>query len=159
MLSAAFPWGSICYADGSGRLHARRSAAKEALVSGLDADAFIDYQGQPFDRLVDDMDVVFDLVGKATFDRAFQTLKTGGFLVTAVAFSQDEVSRYGVGVASVFCKKNAEQLVSIRKLAEAGTRKAHVTKVLPLASIREALDLSERGLTLGKIVLAVMGES
>ncbi len=92
-------------------------------------------------------------------NRAFQTLKTGDFLVTAVTFPQGEASRYAVGVSSVFCKKNAEQLVSIRKLAEAGTLKANVTKVLPLASIREALDLSKRGRTLGKIVLAVTGES
>lgn len=133
------------------------SAPNEEYIRSLGADAFIDYKRQAFEEVAHDMDVVFDTVGGDTFDRAFLTLKKGGFLVTAVAFPQDEASRYGVGVARVFCKPNAEQLVSIRELAEAGKLKAHVATVLPLASIKEALDLSERGRTRGKIVLAVTG--
>ena len=133
------------------------SAPNEEYIRSLGADAFIDYKSQAFEEVAHEMDVVFDTVGGDTFDRAFLTLKKGGFLVTAVAFPQDEASRYGVGVARVFCKPNAEQLVSIRELAEAGKLKAHVATVLPLASIKEALDLSERGRTRGKIVLAVTG--
>ena len=133
------------------------SAPNEEYIRSLGADAFIDYKRQAFEEVAHDMDVVFDTVGGDTFDRAFLTLKKGGFLVTAVAFPQDEATRYGVGVARVFCKPNAEQLVSIRELAEAGKLKAHVATVLPLASIKEALDLSERGRTRGKIVLAVTG--
>ncbi|WP_320201640.1 NADP-dependent oxidoreductase [Agrobacterium sp. rho-13.3] len=131
------------------------STPNEDYVRSLGADDFIDYKKQRFEDLAHDMDVVFDTVGGDTFDQAFLTLKKGGFLVTAVAFPQDEASRYGVGVARVYCKPNARQLVSIRELAEAGKLKPNVATVLPLASIKQALDLSESGHTRGKIVLHV----
>lgn len=133
------------------------SAANEAYVRSLGADDVIDYKKQPFENVAHGMDVVFDTVGGDTFDRAFLTLNKGGFMVTAVAFPQDEASRYGVGVARVFCKPNAGQLVSIRALADAGKLKAHVATVLPLGNIKEAFDLSESGRTRGKIVLHVAG--
>ncbi len=121
------------------------SAANEAYVRSLGADDFIDYKQQRFEDVAHDMDVVFDTVGGETFDRAFPTLKKGGFLVTAVAFPKDEASTFGVGVGRVYCTPNAEQLASIRELAEVGKLKAHVATVLPLASVKEALDLSEGG--------------
>lgn len=123
------------------------SAANEAYLRGLGADEVIDYRAQAFEDVASDMDVVFDTVGGDTFDRAFRTLKTGGFLVTAVAFPRDEARRHGVGVARVFCKPDAEQLAAIGELAEAGRLMAQVATVLPLADIREAFDLSESGRT------------
>ena len=51
--------------------------------------------------------------------------------------------------------KLAGELALLRDLVEAGKLAAHVAKVLPLASIREALDLSEEGHTRGKIVLRI----
>lgn len=133
------------------------SAPNEDYVRSLGADEFIDYKMQRFDEVAYGMDVVFDTVGGDTFDRAFVTLKKGGFLVTAVSFPQDQGNRYGVGVARVYCKPNSEQLVSIRELAEAGKLKDHVATVWPLANIKNALDLSESGRTRGKIVLEVTG--
>ena len=101
------------------------------------------------------MDVVFDTVGGDTFKRAFQTLKRGGMLVTAVEFPDDEAAQYGVRAARVFCKPNAGQLASIRGLVEAGQLEPHVATVLPLASVREAFELSQAGRTRGKIVLRI----
>jgi NADPH:quinone reductase-like Zn-dependent oxidoreductase len=75
-----------------------------------------------------------------------------------VAFPADEADRYGVGAARVFCKANAQQLVSIRELVEAGKLKPTVATVLPLAEINQAFDLSEAGRTRGKIVLDVIGQ-
>ena len=64
------------------------------------------------------MDVVFDTVGGDTFQRAFATLKKGGFLVTSVAFPKDEARQHGVN------------------MVEAGEVKTHVSKVLPFAEIK-----------------------
>ena len=134
---------------------AMASGRNEEYVRSLGADAFIDYTKQPFEQVARDMDVVFDTVGGDTFERAFATLKKGGFLVTAVAFPRDEAERYGVGVGRVMCKPNAGQLASIRELVEAGKVKAHVATVLPFAEIRQAFELSEGGRTRGKIVLRI----
>ena len=136
---------------------AMSSARNEAFVRSLGVDAFIDYTTQPFEQVARDMDVVFDTVGGDTFQRAFQTLKKGGFLVTAVAFPKDEAEHWGVGVARVQCTANAEQLLAIGELADAGRLRAFVATTLSFSDIRQALELSEGGRTRGKIVLRIGG--
>jgi NADPH:quinone reductase-like Zn-dependent oxidoreductase len=136
---------------------AMASGRNADFVRALGADVFIDYTTETFDEIARDMDVVFDTVGGETFDRAFATLKRSGILVTAVAFPKDEAAQYGVTAARVFCKPNAEELDIIRNLTEAGSVKPHVAAVLPLAEIRQALELSQAGRTRGKIVLQVAG--
>ena len=103
------------------------SARNEVFVRGLGADEFIDYTSQSFEQVSSGIDVVFDTVGGDTFERAFQVLHPGGFMVTVVAFPQDEAERYGVAVAWSF--------------------------TLLFANIREALALSKGGRARGKIVL------
>ena len=49
----------------------------------------------------------------------------------------------------------AGQLAAIRDLVDAGELKAHVSTVLPLAEIKQALELSAGGRTRGKIVLEI----
>lgn len=131
------------------------SARNEAFVRSLGADAFIDYTSQPFEQAAHDMDVVFDTVGGETFQRAFQTLKTGGFMVTVVAFPGDEAERYGVRVTRSFTVPSAKNLTAIRELVEAGAVRPNVGAVLPLAEVRQALALSESGRARGKIVLRI----
>ena len=129
------------------------SGRNEAFVRGMGVDEFVDYTTQPFEEVVKDVDVVFDTVGGDTFQRAFSTLKTGGFLVTSVAFPKNEARQHGVGVARVLCKPDARQLAAIRDLVDAGKLRAHVATVLPLAEVKQALELSAGGRTRGKIVL------
>ena len=135
---------------------AMASARNEAYVRSLGVDEFIDYTTQPFEQVARDMDVVFDTVGGNTFQQAFQTLKKGGTLVTAVEFPKDEAAQYGVRAARVFCKSDAGQLAAICDLVETGTLNPHVSTVLQLADIRKALELSEAGRTRGKIVLRIV---
>ena len=134
---------------------AMASGRNEEYVRGLGADEFIDYTEQPFEQVASGMDVVFDTVGGDTFQRAFNTLKKGGFLVTSVAFPKDEAQQHGVGVGRVLCKPSAGQLASICELVEGGKVKANVATVLPLTEIRQAFELSESGRTRGKIVLQI----
>ncbi len=131
------------------------SGRNEDFVRSLGVDEFVNYEKQAFDEVVKDMDVVFDTVGGDTFQKAFRTLKKGGCLVTSVAFPKDEAQKYGVRVERVVCKPNAEELTAIRELVDAGKVKAHVTTVLPLAEVKQALALSASGRTRGKIVLQV----
>jgi NADPH:quinone reductase-like Zn-dependent oxidoreductase len=135
---------------------AMASQRNEAHVRGLGADRFVDYTEQPFEEVVHDMDAVLDTVGGDTFERAFRTLKPGGVLVTAVAFPKTELRTDEIRAMRVQCKPDAEQLKSIRALVEAGKVKAHVSTLLPLARVTEALTLSEQGRTRGKIVLQVI---
>jgi single-strand DNA-binding protein len=115
----------------------------------------VSYTTQPFERAASDMDVVFDTVGGDAFERAFLTVKKGGFVVTSVAFPTDEGKRHCVGVARVQCKPDAAELALMRAMVEEGKLAAHIARVLPLAHIKEALALSEAGHTRGKIVLQI----
>ena len=134
---------------------AMASSANQAYVRGLGADELVSHDLELFENTVREMDVVFDTVGGDIFQRAFASLKKGGFMVTAVAFPQDEARQHGVGVARVLCKPDAAQLASIRTLVEAGGLKAKVGAVLPLADIRQALALVQAGRTRGKVVLQI----
>lgn len=108
----------------------------------------------PFEEVARNMDVVFDTVGGETFQRAFITLKAGGFLVTAVAFPNEAV-QHGIRVARVQCKANAGQLESISELVVADKLQAHIAQVFPFPKINAAFELSESGRTRGKIVLQI----
>ena len=132
---------------------AMASAKNEAHVRSLGVDAFIAHDRQIFEQAAHDMDVVFDTVGGDIFQRACPTLRPGGWLVTAVAFPTDEARQYGVRVARVACRPDAAQLGAIGDLADAGRLKARVGAVLPLAEVRQALELVQRGNTGGKVVL------
>lgn len=132
------------------------SGKNEQFVRDLGADEFVDYTAQPFEEVVKDVDVVFDTIGSDTQERAFQTLKQGGFLVTSAQTpSAEKAQEFGVEAAFVFCKSNAGQLAEINHLIEAGKLKTHVETVLPLTDVKKAHQLSQSGRTRGKIVLQV----
>ena len=133
---------------------AMASSRNEAFVRSLGVDAFVDYTAQPFEQVVNDMDVVFDTVGGETFERAFHTLRPGGVLVTAVAFPTEDRPRSDVRVERIFTKANPGQLSSLRDLVDEGRLTPHVGRVLPFRDVKQALELSERGRAQGKIVLA-----
>ena len=135
------------------------SGRNEAFVRALGVDEFIDYTRQDVAEVVKDVDVVFDVVGGDTFERALRTLKRGGFLVTAVAFPAESAGQsLGVNVSRVFCKPDAGTLRKISALVSAGQLNPHVSSVLPLAEVKQALRLSETGRTRGKIVLQIISD-
>lgn len=130
------------------------SGKNEEFVKNLGADEFVDYTRAKIEEIVKDVDVVFDTVGGDTLERAFQTLKKGGFLVTAVEPpSEEKANQFGVKVAMVRVQPNAAQLAEISLLIDEGKLKTHVEIVLPLAEVKKALELSKSGRTRGKIVL------
>ena len=130
------------------------SGKNEEFVKSLGADEFVDYTKQDFGRAVKDVDVVFDTVGGDTEEKAFQTLKKNGFLVSAAQPpSEEKAAQYGVKSAMVYAKPNREQLNQINELIESGKLKTHVQTVLPLAEVAQAHKLSKSGRTRGKIVL------
>lgn len=132
------------------------SGKNEQFVRALGADEFVDYTKQNFAEVVKDVDVVLDTVGGDTQERAFQTLKKGGFLVTSAGSpSAEKAKEFGVEAAFVFCKPNAQQLAEINYLIAAGKLKIHLETVLPLTEVKKAHELSQSGRTRGKIVLTV----
>jgi NADPH:quinone reductase-like Zn-dependent oxidoreductase len=130
------------------------SGRNEESVRKLGADEFIDYEKAKFEEEVSDADVVFDTVGGDTQERAFQTLKRGGILVSTVSPpSAEKAKQFGVTVAMVMMLPNPDQLAEINRLLESGKLKVHVATVLPLEEVKKAHQLSATGHADGKIIL------
>jgi NADPH:quinone reductase-like Zn-dependent oxidoreductase len=132
------------------------SGKNEQFVRDLGADEFVDYTQQNFAEIVKDVDVVFDTIGGDTLEQAFQTLKKGGFLVSAVETpSEEKAKEFDIKSAWLFCQQSAQQLAQINQLIDEGKLKIYVETVLPLIEVKKAHQLSQSGRTRGKIVLQV----
>jgi NADPH:quinone reductase-like Zn-dependent oxidoreductase len=130
------------------------SDRNEEFVRKLGADEFIDYKKAKFEDKVSGADLVFDTVGGDTQERAFQTLKRGGVLVSTVnPPSAEKAKEFGVTVAMVAVMPNPGQLAEINRLLESGKLKVRVATVLPLAEVKKAHQLSASGHADGKIIL------
>lgn len=123
-------------------------------VKSLGASEVIDYTAARFEEVVQDVDVVFDLIGGETQERSFNVLKPGGFLVSAVQPPSPELTaQHGVRSAMVTVLPNANQLQAITELVESGRLRPFIETVLPLSEVQAALKQSQTGRTRGKIVL------
>src|SRR5437762_5352759 len=130
------------------------SGRNEEFVRGLGADEFIDYKKAKFEAEVSGVDVVFDTVGGDMQQRAFQTLKRGGFLVSTVdPPSAEKAKEFGVTVAMVVMIPKPDQLAAINQLLESGKLTVRIATVLPLAEVKKAHQLSASGHADGKIIL------
>jgi NADPH:quinone reductase-like Zn-dependent oxidoreductase len=130
------------------------SGRNEEFVRKFGADEFIDYKKAKFNEEVSAVDVVFDTVGGDTQQRAFQTLKRGGVLVSTVSPpSAEEAKKFGVTVAMVMMMPKPDQLAEINHLLERGKLNVRVATVLPLGEVKKAHQLSSSGHADGKIIL------
>jgi NADPH:quinone reductase-like Zn-dependent oxidoreductase len=130
------------------------SGRNEEFVRKIGADEFIDYKKAKFEDKMSDVDMVFDTVGGDTQERAFQTLKRDGFLVSTVSPpSAEKAKEFGVTVAMVGVSPDSEQLSEINRLLESGKLKVRIATVLSLAEVKKAHQLSASGHADGKIIL------
>jgi NADPH:quinone reductase-like Zn-dependent oxidoreductase len=132
------------------------SGKNAAFLRDLGADEVVDYAKTRFEDAVRGVDAVFDTVGGETQARSWKVLKPGGVQVSIVGRpSEEEAKAHGARAAYVFVQPDAAQLAEIARLLDAGTLKAIVSEVLPLAEARRAHELSQAGHVRGKLVLRV----
>jgi NADPH2:quinone reductase len=107
------------------------------------------------------VDVVFDSVGEATWDKSLRCLRKGGKLVTCGATSGPNVL---TNVNRVFWRQleilgstmaSRAELRDVLRLVWQGKLKPVVDQVLPLEQAKEAHETLESGKQFGKIVLRV----
>jgi NADPH:quinone reductase-like Zn-dependent oxidoreductase len=139
---------------------ATASAAEADRVAAYGASQVIDHEAQTFEDVVRDVDLVFDLIGKDTQDRSFQTLKRGGRLISAVQ-EPDPAKAEAAGVTAkrFMAKPNACQLAEFAKLIDATEVQVTVVKVFSLGQASEAHRMLEKGHPHGKVVLEVSPRS
>jgi NADPH:quinone reductase-like Zn-dependent oxidoreductase len=105
--------------------------------------------------LIGKIDAVIDTVGGAALTRAFDVVRTGGNVISAVA--EPDLARAagnGVHAAFILVSVTTADLELLAALVETGKLRVHVGEVLPLAEARRAHEmLAGRPHRPGKIVL------
>lgn len=139
---------------------ATASADEADRVSAYGATQVIDYKVERFEDEVHDVDLVFDLIGKDTQDRSFQTLKRGGRLISAVQ-EPDAAKAEAAGVSAkrFMARPDAGQLAEFARLIDGAQVQVTVAKTFTLGQATEAHRMLEERHPHGKIVLEVAPSS
>jgi NADPH:quinone reductase-like Zn-dependent oxidoreductase len=134
---------------------ATASAQDIDFVKGLGADEVIDYAVTPFEKVAQNVDVVFDSVGGDTRDRSWSVLKPGGRMITIAADSEAATDQR-VKDAFFIVEPNQKQLVEIAKQLDDGRLKTFVKTTVPLEEASSAYNgsLKSRGGP-GKVVIVI----
>jgi NADPH:quinone reductase-like Zn-dependent oxidoreductase len=135
---------------------ATASARNIEFLASLGADEIMDYAGTPFEEVVHDVDVVFDMVGGDTLTRSWEVLRDGAILVSVVSPPpREQASRPGVRFDWFIVEPSGAQLGQIGELIDAGQVRPIIEQVYPLAEARQAYEAGIQGHPRGKIVLSI----
>lgn len=132
-----------------------------AMMQALGADKVIDYSKDDFTQGKERYDLVFDVLGRSSFDKVKRVLNPHGIYLMA-SFKSKAVLQMLItsklGDKKVICalsSENRQDLETLKEMAEAGTLKAYVDRCYPLAEIAQAHNYLESGQRQGNVVLTV----
>jgi NADPH:quinone reductase-like Zn-dependent oxidoreductase len=132
---------------------------KTSHIEGLGANQSINYQEQPFEDAVSDVDVVLDLVGGDTVQRSLGVLKPGGRVVTILGQPTqeelDDAQSRGVSAIGTYVQPTTEHLDKVAEMIDAGKIKVFVRDTFPLDQAQAAIESSQERGKIGKVVLTV----
>jgi len=130
-------------------------------AKSMGADQVIDYTKEDFTKNGETYDLIFDILGMSSFSRCKNSLKKNGIYLLA-SFKMKALFQMlwtkMVGSQKVICamaSENAEDLVFITELIEAGKFKSIIDKSYPLEQAAEAHRYVESGLKNGQVVITV----
>jgi NADPH:quinone reductase-like Zn-dependent oxidoreductase len=133
------------------------STRNRDFVIGLGADEYVDYTQQEVGEVVSEVDVALDTVGgDTTTTTLLPAVREGGMLVTIAGAPPEESARErGVRAELLINSPRPEQLARIAELVAAGAVRVEIAEGMPLADVKRAHELSERGHVRGKLVLTI----
>jgi NADPH:quinone reductase-like Zn-dependent oxidoreductase len=136
------------------------SVEKLDMLRELGADHVIDYRSQDFTESGIVYDVIFDVVGTVRFSKANNVLKPGGAYLLANPISQmlsGSWTRMTTDrqVIMQVSSPTLEDLITVRKLIEAGKLQTVIDRSYPLEQIVEAHHYVETGAKMGNLVITV----
>ncbi len=145
----------IAHAIGA-TVYTTASPRNHEFLRELGADVVIDYNTERFEDVVDDVDVVFDMIGGEVLERSYTVVKPGGYLVAITSkLPQEKLDQYGIRGSFLATPANGKALAKVAELMASGKVKTHVSATFPLSETAAAMDLNEKGHTRGKIVITV----
>lgn len=125
-------------------------------VKKLGADQVIDYQSKDFEKLVENFDAVYDMVGGQTTNKSFNVLKKGGVLVSMLGAPKEKLAKkLDITAIGQGTKTDSKTLIRVAELFDKGKMKVKIDKVFPLEKVREAFTYQAKSSPRGKVVLKV----
>ncbi|WP_252312102.1 NADP-dependent oxidoreductase [Sinobaca sp. H24] len=135
---------------------ATASEENQGFLKSIGADHPIDYKKENPADLLSDVDLIFDLVGGLTAEKALPALKEGGLLVSVAGNPDTEAAR-SRNIRTVYhsIEASGKQLQEISALLQLDMIVPVVTEVLPMtaAGVKQAHQSSQEGHVRGKLVL------
>ena len=133
------------------------SAENLSFIKQIGANRAIDYENQRFEDEVQDIDLVFDLIGGETQQRSLSVLKPGGRLITTVKPEfVAEAKEKGILLEGFTAQSYADDLVQIADLIDQGIVSPVVSAVLSLEEAAKAEEMNAKHHGRGKIVIKVV---
>ena len=134
------------------------SAKNKELVLSLGADEHIDYRAQAFEKVVSDLDLVFDMFNGDILLNSVKVTKKGGTVVSIPTpeFSEeihDLAKERGVNVVFHMVQSNGNDMNTIKEMLEKGVLRPHISKTFAFTEIGRSHEQLESGRTVGKAVV------
>jgi NADPH:quinone reductase-like Zn-dependent oxidoreductase len=134
---------------------------KLAFVKALGADKVIDYTKEDFTQSGENYDLIYDILGKSSFDKSQSSLTPQGihlyasFKVKQLIQMMQTSKSTGRKVICIFSSENLDDLNFIKELVEAGKFKTVIDKSFSLEETAEAHRYYESGKNMGNVVISV----
>ena len=132
------------------------------LVKSLGADKVVDYTKEDFTIAGERYDIIFDTVGKSSFNLCNKALKTNGKYITTVmslkVVIQAFVTKLGNNKKVIFAMslKKTEALKFIKTLIEEGKIRTVIDKQFSLEELAIAHEYVEKGHKIGNVVISII---
>lgn len=146
-----------------GQITAVCSVDNEALVRQLGADHVIDYHTTDFTKQPEHYQVIFDAVGKSSFDECRNVLTGNGTYITTVPSPKQILEQ----VTTIFTSQKAESIIAsfnqeditwLLKQVANGQLKTIIDRTYQLEEIAQAHAYSESGKVKGKLLLTLVAD-
>jgi NADPH:quinone reductase-like Zn-dependent oxidoreductase len=136
------------------------STEKLGMLRSIGAERVIDYAREDFTRSDQMYEVIFDVVGKSSFSRSLRVLTPSGrYLLVNPRLSQRFQARWaatgGKQVIHGAGSQNAEDLLHLKDLIEAGLLRPIIDRTYPLEQIVEAHRYVDQGHKKGNVAAIV----
>jgi NADPH:quinone reductase-like Zn-dependent oxidoreductase len=133
------------------------------MVRSLGADRVIDYTSEDFTKNGETYDVIFDAVGKHSFERSKGSLKRGGSYLATDGFKNLFLALWTsrVGDKKVLFqlppRYTKKDMLFLKQLIEAGKYRAVIDRRYPLEDVVEAARYVQTEQKAGNVVLTING--
>jgi NADPH:quinone reductase-like Zn-dependent oxidoreductase len=134
-------------------VYATGSDSDAGFLRNMGADKVID-RDKPLAEECADIDLVLDLVGGSTQDRAWQVLNNNGAIVSAVSPPDERLGTSHSRASFRFvCQPDRGDFEQVARLVQTGRLRPSIASSLAFEQVPEALQLLDKGGTRGKIII------